>query len=62
MHEISQLLTTEEAADFLGLTRNTLEIWRCTQRYDLPYVKMGRLVKYKLSDLMAFIEKNTHPG
>ena len=50
-----RLLTRQEAADFLGVSKGTLEVWACTKRYDLKYVKIGRLVKYWLSDLIDFI-------
>jgi hypothetical protein len=52
------LLTRQEAADVLGLQPNTLAVWQCTKRYNLPSVKVGRLRKYRLSDLQAFIQNN----
>jgi excisionase family DNA binding protein len=55
----SELLSRKEAAAYLGLTEQTLAVWKCTKRYDLPVVKIGRLVKYKKSDLDKFIEKRT---
>jgi hypothetical protein len=55
----SNLLTNEEAADFLGIAPNSLAVWRTTKRYSLPYVKVGRLVKYRLDDLNAFLESRT---
>lgn len=51
------LLSRKEAAEFLGTTEGTLAIWACNKRYGLPLVKIGRLAKYRLSDLEAFIEK-----
>ncbi len=58
-----QLLTREQAAQYLGVSKGTLEVWACTKRYNLPYVKIGRLVKYRLSDLDGFIARRTisHP-
>lgn len=53
------LLTPEAAANFLGIRENTLAVWRCTQRVDLPYVKVGRLVRYRRSALEAFLERQT---
>jgi predicted DNA-binding transcriptional regulator AlpA len=52
----SDLLTEAEAADFLGLEAKTLSVWRSTRRYPLCYVKIGRLVRYRRSDLVDFIE------
>jgi len=54
----SELLNRREAAAYLGVSEQTLAIWKCTGRYNLPYVKIGRLVKYKKSDLDAFIQRN----
>lgn len=51
-----QLLDTRQAAEFLGISPTTLITWRSTQRYDLPFIKIGGLVRYAESDLLAFIE------
>ena len=53
------LLSRKEAAEFLGISSETLAVWACTKRYNLPYVKIGRLAKYKMSDLIEFINQNT---
>jgi len=52
-------LTEEQAAEVLGIKPQTLSVWRCTRRYSLPYLKIGRSVRYKLSDLRAFMAENT---
>ena len=49
----------QEAAKILGVAPETLAIWRCTKRYPLPYIKIGRKVFYKGTDLQAFIENST---
>jgi len=54
-----QLLTREEAAEYLGVRPNTLAIWMHAGRYDLPVVKIGRAVRYRLEDLEAFVERHT---
>lgn len=51
-----KLLAPEHVADLLGVTTHTLAVWRCTQRYNLPYIKCGRLVRYRPSHVDAFIE------
>ena len=55
----SNLLTNEEAAEYLGVASNSLAVWRTTKRYAIPYVKVGRLVKYRIADLDAFLESRT---
>lgn len=55
----TELLTRDEAAKYLGISPRTLAVWACVKRYQLPYVKMGRLVKYRRSVLDNFIERRT---
>ena len=54
-----RLLCRDEAAEMLGTTSGTLAVWASTGRYDLPFIKIGRLVKYKREDLLSFIERHT---
>jgi len=51
---------TPEAAAYLGVATNTLEIWRSTGRYDLPFEKVGRHVRYRKSALDAWRAARTH--
>jgi excisionase family DNA binding protein len=55
----SDLLSREEAAEYLGVSPKTLATWACTKRYPLPVVKLGRAVKYRVADLEKFIESRT---
>ncbi len=55
----SDLLTRPQAADYLGVKVQTLAAWSCLGRYDLPMVRVGRLVRYRLRDLETFIERRT---
>jgi predicted DNA-binding transcriptional regulator AlpA len=57
--ETAELVSAETAAELLGTTPQTLANWRNTGRYALPYVKIGRLVRYRLLDLDAFIQART---
>lgn len=54
----------KQAADALGVKPTTLAVWRSTGRYNLPFLKVGRLVKYRLSDLAEFLARRTasHTG
>ncbi len=54
-----RLLNTKEAADYLGVRPNTLEVWRVCHRYDLPFIRVGRLVKYREADLDEFLAART---
>jgi hypothetical protein len=51
-----KLLNTAETSTYLRIKEGTLDVWRCTKRYDLPYVKIGRKVYYRLGDIQKFIE------
>ena len=46
-----------QAADVLGVKPTTLAVWRSTGRYRLPFLKVGRLVKYRVSDLAEFLAR-----
>jgi hypothetical protein len=50
------------AAAVLKTTEGTLAVWRSTKRYELPYVKIGGKVFYRVSDLEKFIESRTMSG
>lgn len=56
------LLTPPEAALYIGVTVRTLSVWRCVGRYNIPFIKVGRLVKYRKSALDAFLDSRTHGG
>jgi excisionase family DNA binding protein len=51
------LLTTDQAADILKVKPSTLVNWRCTKRVALPFVRVGRAVRYRQSEIQAFIER-----
>ena len=55
-----ELLTRKEAAAYLGgISPKTLAVWKSTKRYRLPMVKVGRLVRYRKTDLDVFLEERT---
>ena len=55
-----RLLTPRETAERLGVTTATLSAWRTKKRYCLPYIKVGRHVRYRQTDIDRFIESRTH--
>ena len=48
-------MDTAGAANFLGLSRQTLEVWR-HQSQGPRYYKVSRVVRYAITDLIAFME------
>lgn len=65
-HVVKQMkenkLTSKEVAAIIGITVDTLAVWRCIKRYPLPYIKMGAKVYYYEEDVKKFIESRTHSG
>jgi excisionase family DNA binding protein len=55
-------LDTPEAAAFLGLSPGTLMVWRSTKRYEIPYYKIGGLVRYEEQDLINWVESRKING
>ena len=51
---VSEYLTTQQAAVYLGLSRQSLEIWRCRQQGP-KYYKLAQAVRYKKSDLDEYM-------
>jgi hypothetical protein len=54
----TELLTTEEVAGMLKLKPRTLINWRHEQKH-LPHQKIGGVARYRLVDVVAFIERST---
>jgi excisionase family DNA binding protein len=51
------LMDTNEASEFLGISKNTLYEWIVQKK--VPHVKVGRLVKFKKDDLEEWLRKRT---
>ena len=54
-----ELLDEKQAAAKLDVTPGTLSVWRSTGRYALPFVKVGRKVRYRVTDLDLWLIKRT---
>ena len=50
-------VTERQASIVLDVKPATLCNWRCTGRYHLPFIKTGRLVRYRVADLARWIAK-----
>lgn len=55
----NKLLSRKETAELLGVKTQTLAAWACHGRYNLKFVKVGKKVLYKLTDVHEFIDHNT---
>lgn len=57
--KLNDLLDQNQAAQHLRVTPGTLSVWRSTGRYAIPFVKVGRSVRYRLSDLNTWLDSRT---
>jgi DNA-binding transcriptional regulator YiaG len=55
------LLCPKEAANLLGVSVKTLSNWRTKKRKGpkIPYIKLGKLIKYRLSVVNEFLNELT---
>jgi excisionase family DNA binding protein len=53
------LWTSRETADYLGISEKKLEMdrWRGPT---IPFVKVGRHVRYRAGDVLDYLEANVH--
>ena len=56
--EVPELMTARQTARILGVSTETLRKWRA-RRTCLPYVRVGRHIRYRAADVAAFIERGT---
>lgn len=54
--QTTRLLTREEAAAYLGLKPQTLASWVVRRIAGPPFIKVGRSVRYRKSDLDKWLD------
>jgi len=52
-----RLLNVKEAAQYLGLAEDT--VYRKARMRELPYVKVGRALRFDVKALESYIDRNT---
>ncbi|HUX30521.1 MAG TPA: helix-turn-helix domain-containing protein [Thiobacillus sp.] len=55
----TDLVDEVEAAVILDVAPGTLAVWRSTGRYCVPFLKIGRKVRYSRTALNAWLESRT---
>lgn len=55
---IRRLLTTKEVAEMLGISATTVRDPKFRKRIGLNVVRIGRQVRFSISELDAFIDRN----
>lgn len=48
-------LTRKEAAEYLKISKHTLDSWASKKSKKLPFLKEGNFIRYKKSDLDNFL-------
>lgn len=62
-HKIREpLLTESEAAIALGLQRQTLAVRRCRGNPLLPFIRIGRSIRYRPDDISALVDGKSIGG
>lgn len=56
--EAEKLLTTKEAAEYLRLSTAWLNKDRLSNATRFPYVKLGKTVRYRMSDILKAIDRH----
>lgn len=56
----NKLFCTKEAAREIHVEPQTMAQWRHNKKVNIPFVRIGRKVMYRKSDLEAFISANIH--
>ncbi|MBD3268484.1 helix-turn-helix domain-containing protein [bacterium] len=49
--------TVSDVAQYLGLTDSTIYTW--AQQGDIPHIKLGRMVRFRRSDIEKWLESQT---
>lgn len=57
--EADPKFNSDEAAQYLGLSPGTLPVWRCNGRHAIPFIRVGRAIRYRKSDLDRWLESRT---
>ena len=56
----AELLTAKAAAKLLDVPPSTLANWRSMGRHKIPFLKIGRNVRYRRSDLLVWMDAHTY--
>jgi len=57
MAYIEEWLNPQDVSDRYGISTSTLAKWRMSRK-NLPFFKDGRYVKYRVSDIEAYLKSN----
>lgn len=52
----AELMTDAQVAQLLDVSTKTLASWRSTGRYGLAFLRIGARIRYRKSDVLAWLE------
>lgn len=56
------LMTAKQAAERLATTEGTLATWRSSGHNPIPFIRVGRSVRYDPADLDAYVASKRFDG
>jgi hypothetical protein len=56
------IVNTQEAAQLIRTPEKSLIKWRSTGEHNIPFIKIGRNVRYRTADLRKWIEAHVKGG
>jgi excisionase family DNA binding protein len=60
MEQLDRTWSNDEAAAYIGCTPQTLRVW--VSRRKVPFVRIGRLVRFRRHDLDVWMDQNLVPA
>lgn len=52
---MKKLISPKELAEYLGISINSLAVWRTNKTYPIPYIKVGGKIRYDLDDINQWL-------
>lgn len=59
LEDLPQLSSPLQVKNYTGIPTSTLAFWRYEGSH-LPFVKMGRLIRYRRQDVLDFVSGNVY--
>jgi len=51
-------LLQKDVSEILNVRIETLNQWRCNQKYNIPYIKIGRRILYPIDQFYKWLESH----
>lgn len=60
LNQLPSQLTITQTAKVLNVKPDTLSVWRSTGRHNLPFIKTGKSIRYRVADVANFMAENRY--